>query len=225
MQSMTPDDMSTVGDVQAKLDGVLEILNSLDVRSLERVPESSLNKILGRIDVIRATSVQLRTRLKQHLKTHLKEHSEAEENEGSPKTAVGSSWGFLSRPPSGNQKHNQNQKQKPFSLESKLRKAGKAERRAAKANFADRIASIQRDAEDEQNQRVDWALAILGASRSTHASELKALYRYMVRKTHPDGKVASPENADAPEPDSHEPSFEVVQQAWEVLVSSGRVTK
>jgi DnaJ-class molecular chaperone len=115
-----------------------------------------------------------------------------------------------------------------FSQESKLRKAKdsvKAERRAAKADFADRIASLQRDAEDERNQRVDWALAILGASRSTHASELKALYRYMVRKTHPDGRVASPDSVDALEPDSHEPSFEVVQQAWEVLVSSGRVSK
>jgi hypothetical protein len=216
MQSMTPDDINTLGDVHAKLDGVLEILNSLDVRSLERYPEDSLNKIMGRIDVIRATSVQLRTRLKQQLK----QHAEAGESEGSPETPLGSSKGFLPRS-FGSQKQKQNQ----FSQESKLRKAGKAERRAAKADFADRIASLQRDAEDERNQRVDWALAILGASRSTHASELKALYRYMVRKTHPDGRVASPDSVDAPEPDSHQPSFEVVQQAWEVLVSSGRVSK
>jgi hypothetical protein len=219
MQSITPDDLNTLGDVHAKLDGVLQILNSLDVRSLERCPEDSLNKIMGRIDVIRATSVQLRTRLKQQLK----QHTEAGESEDSVKTSIASFKGFLSRP-LGSQKQNQKQ----FLQGSALRKAKnseKAQRRAAKADFADRIATLQREAEDEQSQQVDWALAILGASRSTHASELKALYRYMVRKTHPDGRVASPDSVDAPEPDSHQPSFEVVQQAWEVLVSSGRVIK
>lgn len=204
MQSTTPEDNATCGEIHAKLEGVLGVLNDLDVRALGQSPEASVNNVLNRIEVIRATAVQLRGRIKQQLKGRAEEA--ADEGPGQ-RPVLPIKRGFsrsFGRQQQGNEL--------------------KAQRRAAKADFADRIAGLHRDAAQEQNQRIDWALSILGASRSTHANELKALYRYMARQTHPDARLAEG-TAPSDTAGRDQPDFADLQRAWEILTVCGLVNK
>jgi hypothetical protein len=97
-------------------------------------------------------------------------------------------------------------------LQSKGRQKN-PERRAARNAFNESLASIAAEKREGDEAKIHRALEVLGGSPGCPPAELRALYRYMLRKTHPDTLGG--------QPPSNGPSFDEVQEAWGVLAQEG----
>ena len=109
-------------------------------------------------------------------------------------------------------------KQRSFSSlggQERLQKRAEKENRSRiKAEFQQELQNLgafaAMNSRGVQNEDVQWALQLLGAKVTDHENELKALYRYHVKQTHPD--LARVQMAA-----TQKISFDDLTKAWGIL--------